>query len=141
MKLESKWSHLVMKFDLKRASEITLGTSQSLCTKLTNSKTVISTTCKGISDNHCRLHPQLARTGAVLSYHPFGRNQKWNQENGTSYCCFYKGILPVRVGADIFRPVSESVPKFAESGALQLIHRFLIYISYCAFANFDLSPF
>ena len=31
-----------------------------------------------ISDNHGRLHPQLAQMGAVLPYHLFGYNQKEN---------------------------------------------------------------
>ena len=54
----------------------------------TNSKTVIPSPCKGISNNHCRLHPQLERTGAVLPYHPFGYNQKGNQEKSYSILLF-----------------------------------------------------
>ena len=50
-------------------------------TASTDSKTVIPLPFKGISDNHGRLHPQLARTGAALSFHPFGYNEKGNQEN------------------------------------------------------------
>ena len=33
-----------------------------------------------ISDNYGQLHPQSARTGAVLLYHPFGYDQNENNK-------------------------------------------------------------
>ena len=71
-----------------------------------------------MSDKHGRLHPQLARTGAVLLHHPFGYNQKRNQENGYTLLFFFgveclllvrsRGEVGARVGVNIFRPESES---------------------------------
>ena len=73
MKLEC---HLVIKFGLKRVSEIILDQRERCVAVSTHSKTVIQTTFKGISDNQGRLDLQLARTRAVLPYHPFGCNEK-----------------------------------------------------------------
>ena len=52
--------------------------SRSFVTVPMHSKTGMTTTFSGISDNHDRLHPRLARIENILVYHPFGYNQKWN---------------------------------------------------------------
>ena len=79
-----------------------------------NSETVIPTTFKGISDKHDRLHPQqLAQRGAVLPYHPFGCNQKGNQEEWLKHITAISmeslplsrnpSGVPVGVGVDMFQ--------------------------------------
>ena len=45
---------------------------------------------EGISHNHGGLHPQLARTGAVLPQDPFGLNKEGNQQNGYIILFFFK---------------------------------------------------
>ena len=111
---------LVIEFRLKMASEIILGASGSCVTMAVSSKTVIPTTLKGIRDKHGRLHPQLARTVAVLLQHAFGFNQNGNQENGYIILLFLRcntyDLLArsgtgfgLGVGVDIFRPESESL--------------------------------
>ena len=47
-----------------------------------STKTVMTITFKGIGDNCGRVHPQFARTGAILPYYQIGYNRKGNQENG-----------------------------------------------------------
>ena len=51
--------------------------------------TVIPATFKGLSDNHGRLHLQLALTCAVLPHHPFWIQSKWEiNKMATPYCSF-----------------------------------------------------
>ena len=54
---------------------------------------------KGISNNCDRLHPQFARTGAVLPYYWLGSNEREIKEMATSYCYFFlkNVIILVRV--------------------------------------------
>ena len=94
-----------------------------------NSKAVIPSPFKRISENYGQLHPQLVRTGAVVPYHQFGYNQKENQENGYIILFFLNEILHAArnrsrvgfvVGVDIFRPESLSRLKFVDSAALVL---------------------
>ena len=76
------------------------------------------TTFKGISDTSGRAHPQLARTGAVLSFYRFEYNQKGKQGNLYIKLLFFRMELfllgrgrngvGARVGFDIFRRESES---------------------------------
>ena len=84
-------------------------------TMSTNSKTVIPSPFKGISNNHSELHSQLAQTGTVLPYHPFGYNQKRSEGNGCITLlflmeCFLLGRsrsgVGAEVGVDVFRPES-----------------------------------
>ena len=70
--------HLLFAFCMVNVSDIILGPSQSLRDYAIRSMTVIPTAFKEISDNHGRLHLELARTGAVLPYHRSGCNKKWN---------------------------------------------------------------
>ena len=58
--------HLLIEFRLIKVFELILGPSQSVVTVPMHSKTGIPTTFKGISDNHDRLHPQLARMENIL---------------------------------------------------------------------------
>ena len=47
-----------------------------------DSRAVTPITFKGISNDHSRLCPQLARMNSLLPYRPFRWNQSGNQENG-----------------------------------------------------------
>ena len=67
--------HLVIESDLKRAWEIISSPSLTLCDCVKKFKDCDTDTFKGISNDHGRLHPQLARTGAVLPHHPVGCNE------------------------------------------------------------------
>ena len=84
-----------------------------------NSKFVIPTTFKGVSDNHGRLHPQLALTGTVFLYDTFGHSQKETEKwlrhiapfgmNLTLLGWSRSGVAAgVGVGVDIFRSELES---------------------------------
>ena len=68
--------HVVIEFRFIKVSELILGLSRSFVTAPMHSKTGMPTIFKGISDNHDRLLPQLARMEKILVYHPFGYNQK-----------------------------------------------------------------
>ena len=61
-------------FPLIEVSELILGPPRPFVTVLMHSKTDMPTTFKGISDNHDRLQPQLARIENILVYRPFGYN-------------------------------------------------------------------
>ena len=52
-----------------------------------DSKTVIPVTFKGISGNHDRLHPQLARTGGVLSITRLNTTEMEIKKKVASHCC------------------------------------------------------
>ena len=76
--------HLVIEFGLKRVPKIILGHHE----RCVNWKTVIRTTFKGISDNHGRMHPQLARTGAVLPITRLDAMKSVIKKMVASYCSF-----------------------------------------------------
>ena len=59
-----------------------------------NSRTVIRTAFKRISDNHSRVHPQLAQRGVVLTYLDAVKSEI--KKMVTSYCSFYDGMPLVR---------------------------------------------
>ena len=76
--------------------ETDLEPSRSLVIMAIISKTVIPSAFNRIGDNDLRLHPQLARTGAILLHYSFGHNEKEFKEMATLYCSFYNGIALVR---------------------------------------------
>ena len=137
MKIQLK-RHLVIEFRLTNGIRHNVGCYCNRCVTLsTNSKTVITKSFKGTSNNHGRLHPQLAWMGAVLQYHGFECNQKGNQENGHIILPFLGlehlslGRNRSRVGVGvrfyIFRP--ESHLKFVDSAALLISHQILHQIA------------
>ena len=79
------------------------------------------TTLKGTSNNQGWLHPQSARTCAVLSYRLFICNQNGNQENGYNGSCYAGVEVESKLESEsIFsgRSRCQSCLKFVNSAAL-----------------------
>ena len=82
--------HLLIECRLIKGIGDNFGVTAIVLRLSTKSKTVIRSPFRGISDNHSQLHQQLGRTGAMLSYHPFGYNQKGNQEDDYTLLFFLR---------------------------------------------------
>ena len=65
---------------------------------------IVQTIFKGISNKYGWVHLQLARTSAVLLYHPFGCNRNGNQENGYIILLF---LTHAALGGGVILPPSQ----------------------------------